>query len=128
MIGDGSGRYLAMSFNLNNTFINVFSWYFPCFSTSPSYGADLGLHLGLIEDIISSSSCTDYYFRWYVLCVKSHNGFVQSQIFLNVYSIHNCDHICSTGDGSMYNNVNLGKFSFIDHVFIFNFQLQFIDV
>ena len=57
--GDDSGRCLVMSFTLNNNApTNVFSVYFSCFSTSPN-GADPGLRLCFIEDIISSSSCTE---------------------------------------------------------------------
>ena len=54
------------------------------------------------------------------------NGFIQSQNVFDTYSIHNCDYMCLSGDGSTYNNVSLGHSSFIDHVFISDVLLQFI--
>ena len=58
-------------------------------------------------------------------CVKSHNGFVQTQNVFDAYSIHNCDYMFSS-DKSTYNNVSLGHSSFMDHVFIYDVLLQFI--
>ena len=55
-----------------------------------------------------------------------HNGFVRRQNVFDAYSIHNRDYMCSSDDGSTYNNVSLGHSSMIDHVFISGVLLQFI--
>ena len=123
---DGSGRCLAKSFNLNNnTLINIVSVFVPYFSTSPSYGGDLGLCLDFILSVpvrVQTIILGVMNFE----CVKSHAGFVQSQNVFDAYSIHYCDDMCSSYDGSTYNNVSLGHSSFIDHVFISDVLLQFI--
>jgi len=94
--------------------VDIVTVYFPCFSSSAEYSAELNECLSFIEDVCTDGHDVILLGDMNFECSLSNAGFRQCESVLSVFGVHHCDDIQPT----TYCNENLNQFSFSDHMFM----------
>ena len=115
-----SGRGLALTIDLDSgEKIDVITVYFPCYSSSISYGADIADCLSFVEDVLGNGRPAILLGDMNFECDVNNEGYRQCNTVLSEYDIYNCDEFVNNGNYCVtYCNNSLNQSSFIDHFFV----------
>ena len=114
-----SGRCLSLTMTLDSgQLVDIVTVYFPCFSSTAEYSAELNECLSFIEDVCTDGHDVILLGDMNFECSLSNAGFRQCESVLSVYGVHHCDDFLPDIQPTTYCNEHLNQFSFIDHMFM----------
>lgn len=114
-----SGRCLSIALELDSREkIDMITVYFPCYSTSISYSADLAECLSFIEDVLVNGRPAVILGDMNFQCDVDNQGYMQCNSVLSDYDVYHCDEFLNNGSCVTYCNHSLNQSSFIDHMFV----------
>ena len=124
---DRSGRCMSLKMTLDSGhIINIVTVYFPCFSSSAEYSAELTECLSFVEDICNDGHDVIVLGDMNFECRLSNAGFRLCESMLSTYGVHHCDDFVAENQPLTCCSEHLNQCSFIDHMFVSDSLRQFI--
>src|SRR5688572_4255901 len=115
---DIEGRCVALQLHCGNRCLIIVNVYFPCYSNSIQYKAQLNQCFGFIEHVLGSNVHTDILILGDTnfQCSLDNSGYSSFIKLMETYNLLSCDNF--TGGINTYRNVALNQSSCIDHMFV----------